>query len=125
MLSNSFNCYYFLIHSIFYRAKSLKNTNPHVVLDSNQISGTVIDHEYSPNGEYCAFTIWNVDNLSFIQVIDVETGQSYGRSLKFNRFFKKIVWSGDSKGFFIYVCYVQPFKYSFNFYNVFFSMTQE
>ncbi|KAJ6630497.1 Prolyl endopeptidase, partial [Pseudolycoriella hygida] len=87
---------------IFYRTKSLKNINPHVVLDSNHISGTVLDHEYSPNGEYCAFTIWNDDNPSYIQVINVETGECCGRSLKFKRFFKKVLWTKDSKGIFVY-----------------------
>lgn len=74
------------------------------MLDSNTISGTVIEHEYSPNGEYCAFTVSNEIGPSFIHVIDVETGKNYGRSLPFERFYKKIVWSEDSNGFFVYVC---------------------
>lgn len=92
------------IYRIFYRARSLKGIDPHVVLDSNKISGTVLEHEYSPNGQYCVFTISNEASPSFYIVVDVETGESYGRSLKFDRFYKKIVWSGDSEGFFVYVC---------------------
>lgn len=64
----------------------------------------VIEHEYSPNGEYCAFTISNEIGPSFIHVVDVETGENYGKSLPFERFYKKVVWSEDSKGFFVYVC---------------------
>lgn len=90
-------------YRIFYRAGSLNDLDPHVVLDSNQISGTVIEHEYSPNGEYCALTISNEAGSSFIHVIAVETGENYGQSLKSEQFFKNIVWSGDSKGFFVYV----------------------
>ncbi|KAJ6643586.1 hypothetical protein Bhyg_08549 [Pseudolycoriella hygida] len=83
-------------------ARSLKGLEPHIVLDSNKISGTVIEHEYSPNGKYCAFTISNEVGPSFIHIVDVETGENYGRSLKFPRFYKKIIWSEDSKGFFVY-----------------------
>lgn len=92
------------IYRIFYRTSSLKGVDPHVVLDSNKISGTVIEHEYSPNGAYCVFTIRNEDDLSFYMVVDVETGETYGRSLKFDEIYRNIVWSVDSKGFFVYVC---------------------
>lgn len=81
----------------------MKGIDPHVVLDSNNISGTVVEHEYSPNGKYCVFTISNEIEPSFMHVVDVETGENFGESLKFLRFFKKIVWSEDSLGFFVYV----------------------
>lgn len=91
------------IYRIFYRARSLKGLDPHVVLDSNKITGTVLHHEYSPNGEYCAFTISKPDQPLFIYVVNVETGKSFGRTIRLNRFRKPIVWSGDSAGFFVYV----------------------
>lgn len=87
----------------------MKGNDPHVVLDSNKISGTVVDHEYSPNGEFCAFTIINEAPPSYIHVLDVETGESIGRSLKFEKWYKKILWSADSKGFFVYVCPIAVF----------------
>lgn len=101
-IANKF-CLQLKFYRIFYRARSLKDLDPHVVLDSNEISGTVIEHEYSPNGEYCAFTISNEIGPSFIHVVEVKTGENYGRSLKFEEISKKIVWSEDSKGFFVYV----------------------
>lgn len=76
---------------------------PRVVFDSNRIAGTFVEHEYSPNGEYCAFTVSAVNqNFHQIMVIDVKTGRSRGKWLQvFNC--RKIAWSGDSEGFFIYV----------------------
>lgn len=100
---NACNTVFSSNHRIFYRARSLKNLEPHVVLDSNKIPGIVVAHVYSPNAQYCAFTVCNEDKPSYIHVVDVETGLSYGRSLKFEHFYKYIVWSGDSKGFFAYV----------------------
>lgn len=91
------------IRRIFKSVKSL-DERPRVVLDSNRISqGSIIEHEYSPNGEYCAFTISAENQKHYeIIVIDVKTGQTYGSCLQlFNC--KKIAWSGNSEGFFIYV----------------------
>lgn len=84
--------------------KSLKDENPHVVFDSNKIQhGSVIEHEYSPNGKYCAFTISDRSKSSVeIMVIDVETAETYGNRLQLFGY-EKIAWSGDSQGFFIYV----------------------
>lgn len=82
----------------------MKDSNPHVVLDSNKIERcSIIEHEYSPNGKYCAFTISVQNQISNeVFVIDVETGQTHGNSLKLYCF-EKIAWSGDSNGFFIFV----------------------
>lgn len=82
----------------------MKDSNPHVVFDSNKIvRSSVIEHEYSPNGKYCAFTISVHNRVSNkVIVIDVETGETHGKSQKLYCF-EKIAWSGDSKGFFIYV----------------------
>lgn len=84
--------------------KSLKDENPHVVFDSNKIQhGSVIAHEYSPNGKYCAFTISDrCKRLVEVIIIDVETGETDGIRLQLFSF-EKIAWSGDSQGFFIYV----------------------
>lgn len=84
--------------------KTLKDEHPHVVFDSNKIQhGSVTQHEYSPNGKYCAFTITDKNlNSIEIRVIDVEKGESYGKRLQLYTF-DKIAWSGDSQGFFIYV----------------------
>lgn len=89
---------------IFKRVKSLKDENPHVVFDSNKIQhGSVIEHEYSPNGKYCAFTISDRSKSSVeVMIIDVETAEVYGNRLQLINF-EKIAWSGDSQGFFIYV----------------------
>lgn len=95
---------FYVIHRIFKRVKSMKDSNPHVVFDSNKIErSSVTEHEYSPNGKYCAFTISVQNRVSNkVFVIDVETGETHGNSLKLYCF-EKIAWSGDSKGFFIYV----------------------
>lgn len=91
------------IYSIFKRITSLIDPHPHVVLDSNTIFGKVVEHKYSPNGKFCAFTIDEGEPNSFIiTVIDVETGNPYGKNLQI-RTLKKIAWSGDSEGFFVYV----------------------
>lgn len=88
---------------IFKRAKSL-DERPRIVFDSNRIQhGSVIEHEYSPNGEYCAFTLTTQNqNWNKIIVIDVKTGQTRGNCLQLYSS-KKIAWSGDSEGFFVYV----------------------
>lgn len=79
-----------------------KDEHPHVVFDSNKLEhGSVAEHVFSPNGKFCAFTISEEDSLRVI-VIDVETGETLGNSLRLFSF-KKIAWSGDSEGFFIYV----------------------
>lgn len=93
----------FCIGRIFRRVTSLKDAHPHDVFDSNKISGTVVEHKYSPNGKFCAFTINEGNPNSFkITVIDVETSHTYGKILQLN-VLKKIAWSGNSEGFFIYV----------------------
>lgn len=91
-----------LFRRIFKRVKSL-NERPRTVFDSHRIIGSFIEHEYSPNGEYCAFTV-SAENLNThkIIVVNVRTGQTLGNLLQiFNC--KKIAWSEDSEGFFIYV----------------------
>ncbi|XP_031634997.1 prolyl endopeptidase-like [Contarinia nasturtii] len=87
---------------IFKRVKSMRDKNPHVVFDSNKIErSSVIEHEYSPNGKHCVFTISVKDRIANkAMLIDVETGETYN-SLELHCF-EKIAWSGDSKGFFIY-----------------------
>lgn len=92
------------MRSIFKRAKSLKDKQPRIVFDSNKIqNGSVIEHEYSPNGKYCAFTISNKNETSIVlTVIDVETGETQGRCLELYSY-EKIAWSANSEGFFIYV----------------------
>lgn len=101
----------------------MKNENPHVVFDSNKIQhGSVIEHEYSPNGKYCAFTISDRSKSSIeIMVIDVEAAEPYGNRLQLWSY-EKIAWSGDSQGFFIYVIilifWLLPrFLYSISFSN--------
>lgn len=65
--------------------------------------GTFAEHVYSPNGEYCAFTISvGNQNLHKIMVIDARTGKVYGKCLRLFSC-EKVAWSGDSRGFFIYV----------------------
>ncbi|XP_055322565.1 uncharacterized protein LOC129578284 [Sitodiplosis mosellana] len=89
--------------SIFKRVKSFKDGCPHVVFDSNEIQhGSVIEHKYSPNGKYCAFTISDkVQSSIRLQVINVETGETCGKCLQLFSF-ERIAWSADSVGFFIY-----------------------
>lgn len=80
-----------------------KDERPHVVVDSNKIAGAFVDHEYSPNGQYVALTLSAENQNSYkIMIIEVRTGRAHGDCLQvFNC--KKIVWSGDSEGFFIFV----------------------
>lgn len=84
--------------------KSFKDELPFTVFDSNKIQhGSVIEHKYSPNGKFCAFTIADKEqNLLQLHVIDVESGESCGKCLQLFSF-ERIAWSGDSVGFFIYV----------------------
>lgn len=99
-----------LIHRIFKRAKSLELLGePRIVFDSNKVTGTVIEHEYSPNGEYCAFTL-TLENQKFYKciVINVKTGKTLGNGLQLYNC-KKVAWSGDSEGFFAYVNIYCPF----------------
>lgn len=96
--------FFFLIHRIFKRVKTLELIGePHVVFDSNRISGTVIEHEYSPNGEYCAFTL-ALENKKAHKciVVNVKTSKILGNGLHLSNC-KKVAWSSDSKGFFVYV----------------------
>lgn len=90
--------------SIYKRVKSLKDEHPHIVFDSNKIQcGSVIQHEYSPNGKYCAFTTSDKSQSSIeVRVIDVESGEMRGNRLQLFSF-DRIAWSADSQGFFIYV----------------------
>lgn len=81
----------------------MNDKHSHVVLDSYKIEHSVIEHEYSPNGKYCAFTISEKHQISIeIIVIDVESGESHGNRLQLYSF-EKIAWSGNSEGFFIFV----------------------
>lgn len=101
---SKFSKLFYLIHRIFKRIKSLNDKNAHIVFDSNKIAkSSVIEHEYSPDGKWCVFTI-NIQNeiVNKAILIDVNTGETYGKSLDLYCF-EKIAWSGDSKGFFIYV----------------------
>lgn len=93
-----------LNYSIFKRAKSLRDKEPRVVFNSNKIrNDTVIEHEYSPNGKYCAITICDKNQTSMeIMIIDVETAEMHGDCLQLFSF-EKIAWGGDSEGFFIFV----------------------
>lgn len=81
-----------------------KDEHTSVVFDSNYLEhGVVVEHEFSPNGKWCAFTISEEDSLKVV-VIDVETGETRGNSLQLFSF-KKIAWCGD--GFFVYVIIFQ------------------
>lgn len=82
----------------------MNDKHPHIVFNSNKIQhGSVIEHEYSPNGRYCAFTVSDRSKSSNeVMVVDVETSETYGNRLQLMNF-EKIAWSGDSQGFFIYV----------------------
>lgn len=92
-----------MIFSIFKRAKSLKDKEPRVVFNSNKIQDeSVIEHEYSPNGKYCAITISDKNENMEVMVIDVETAEMHGDPLQLFSF-EKVAWGGDSEGFFIYV----------------------
>lgn len=94
----------FPIVSVFKRVKSLRDQHPHVVFDSNKLQrSTVIEHEYSPNGKYCAFTVSDKNQISMeLIVVNVETGEPHGDCLQLFSF-EKIAWSGNSEGFFVYV----------------------
>lgn len=98
ILSGFFSC------RIFKRVKSFKDELPLIVFDSNRIQhGSVIEHKYSPNGKFCAFTIADKEENSLrLHVIDVESGEICGKCLQLSRF-GRISWSGDSMGFFIHV----------------------
>lgn len=92
-------------YSVFETVKSL-GESPRVIFDSNEMLGTFVEHAYSPNGEYCAFTICAENQGSHeIMIIDVRTGNAFGNRLRlFSKFScKKVAWSGNSRGFFIYV----------------------
>lgn len=107
MFSKFSHFYQFISNShsilrVFKRITTL-DERPRVIFDSNKILGTYIEHEYSPNGQYLALTI-GVENQNShkILVIDVRTGRPHGNCLHvFSS--KKIAWSGDSDGFFVYV----------------------
>ncbi|XP_031634996.1 uncharacterized protein LOC116348227 [Contarinia nasturtii] len=88
---------------IFKRAKSLKlDEESRVIFDSNKVLGAVIEHEYSPNGEFCAFTLGLENRKSYkLVLIEVKTGKTLGNGLQLFSC-KKIAWSGDSEGFFVY-----------------------
>lgn len=91
-------------HSIFMRAKSLKDEQPRVVFNSNKIRhDSVIGHEYSPNGKFCALTMSDKNQISIeIMIIDVETAEMHGKCLQLFSF-ERIAWGANSDGFFIYV----------------------
>lgn len=101
-MSHCINQVIILFCRIFKRVKSL-NERPRTVFDSHRIVGSFIEHDYSPNGEYCAFTV-SAENLNThkIIVVNVRTGQTLGNLLQTVNC-KKIAWSEDSEGFFIYV----------------------
>lgn len=82
----------------------MKDQQPRVVFNSNKIhNDSVIEHEYSPNGKYCAITISDKNQTSLeLMVIDVETAETLDNPLELYSF-EEIAWSGDSNGFFIYV----------------------
>ncbi|XP_031638770.1 prolyl endopeptidase-like [Contarinia nasturtii] len=88
---------------IFKRVKSINDKHPHIVFDSNNIeNGSVVEHEYSPDGKYCAFGIDEGKPHSCnITVVDVESGKPYGKRLHLRKL-KKVAWSGDSRGFFVF-----------------------
>lgn len=89
-----------------------KDEQSDVIFDSNKLEhGSVVEHVYSPNGKYCAFTISEGESLRVI-VIDVETGESHGNSLQLFSL-KKIAWSADSDGFFIFVSMLLIFYANF------------
>lgn len=80
------------------------------MFDSNKFDGSVVEFEYSPDGKYCAFGIDEGKPCSFkIIVIDVESGETYGNSLRLKKL-KNVAWSGDSKGFFVYVNVISYFS---------------
>lgn len=80
--------------------------------------GSFVEHEYSPNGEYCAFTISaGIQNIHKIMIIDVKTGKVRGKFLQ-AYYYRKVAWTGDSEGFFIYVnisLFLYPSSYRFLF----------
>lgn len=79
------------------------NDYPRIIFDSNKVLGTFVEHAYSPNGEHCAFTISvGNQNIHKILVIDVRSGRPFGKCLRLFSC-EKVAWSGDSRGFFIYV----------------------
>lgn len=82
----------------------MKDEHPRVVFNTNKIHlDSVIEHEYSPNGKYCAITISDKNQISVeLIIIDVETAETHENCLQLFSF-EKIAWSGDSEGFFIYV----------------------
>lgn len=82
----------------------MNDKQPQVIFNSNKIRhDSVIEHEYSPNGKYCALTIGDKNQISIeVMIVDVETAEVHGKCLQLYSF-EKIAWSGDSKGFFIYV----------------------
>lgn len=86
------------------RAKSLKDDQPRVVFNSNKIRhDSVIGHEYSPNGKFCALTMSDKNQISIeVMIIDVETAETHGKCLQLFSF-ERIAWGANSDGFFIYV----------------------
>lgn len=75
-----------------------------MIFNSNKIhNDSVIEHEYSPNGKYCALTISDKSQTSMeVMIIDVETAEMHENCLQLISF-EKIAWSADSEGFFIFV----------------------
>lgn len=101
----------FCFRRIYRRVKTLEDVTygrPREILNSNRVMGTFVEHAYSPDGEWCAFTISSETqiNVHKLMVLDIRTGRTYGKCLQLFTC-KKIAWSGDSLGFFIYVsiCY--------------------
>ncbi|XP_055307555.1 uncharacterized protein LOC129571737 [Sitodiplosis mosellana] len=91
---------------IYRRVKTLDEAiygRPREIFNSNRTLGAFVEHAYSPNGEFCAFTISSekLINSHKVMVIDVRTGRQHGKCLPLFSC-KKIAWSGDSLGFFIY-----------------------
>lgn len=103
---NQSHCILNSIHSIFKRVKTLEEITygrPREIFNANRMLGNFVEHAYSPDGEYCAFTISSeIQNLHKLIVVHVRSGRTYGKCLQLFTC-KKIAWSGDSMGFFIYV----------------------
>lgn len=90
--------------AVFYRSKSLDNSELETVIDPNKLSenGTaaITNITFNQNGTMLAYAIsYNGSDWQDIKIKDLETGEDFPETLKWCKF-SNIAWSKDHSGFF-------------------------